>query len=156
MDYRSPTPPSRSSPGCAVGRRRCPCGRRWSSRGRLEEDAAAFARLRVRPHDNLDVAAERRQETHQAVDRIFAEVAVEQARDFRLADAHAAPHPDPLPAARGEGEKRETICALSRWALASGRPRSPKMLPLPAWTFVRRTIAIAPSRNRTALHSLPA
>jgi len=42
----------------------------------------------ARPGDNLDVPVERGEKGHQAVHRVFAEVALEQPRDFGLGNAH--------------------------------------------------------------------
>lgn len=42
----------------------------------------------MRPHNYLNVMVERREKPHQPFDRIFAEVSLEEARHFGLADAH--------------------------------------------------------------------
>jgi hypothetical protein len=39
-------------------------------------------------HDDLDIAVEAGEQPHQAIDGVFAEVALEHARHFGLADAH--------------------------------------------------------------------
>src|SRR5205814_9086093 len=53
-----------------------------------ELDASGLAGLPVRLDDNFHIAIEAGQEAHQAVDRIFAEMSFEHARDLRLADPH--------------------------------------------------------------------
>jgi hypothetical protein len=45
----------------------------------------------MRSRDDLDIAVERGQKTHQAIDRVFAEIARERARDLRLADTPPRP-----------------------------------------------------------------
>src|SRR5229473_875826 len=65
-----------------------PSSSRRSCRKRPERNPSRFAGLLVRSHHDLDVAVEAGEESHQTVDRVFTEVALEQAGHFGLADAH--------------------------------------------------------------------
>src|SRR5438067_1749238 len=60
-----------------------------SRRQRIERDPPRMPRFLVRAHSDLDVAIESGEKGHQPVDRVFAEIAPEHARDFRLGDPHA-------------------------------------------------------------------
>jgi hypothetical protein len=65
-----------------------------SRRDRLEGDLAALGflgALVTRPGDNLNIAVERGEKGHQAVNRVFAEVTFEQPRHFGLGNAHQRP-----------------------------------------------------------------
>ena len=59
-----------------------------SGRRAPEADPPALSVLAARSGDDLHILIKRRQKTLQALDGVFAEMALEQAGDFRLADAH--------------------------------------------------------------------
>ena len=55
---------------------------------RVERDPAGLASFLVRPHDDIDVAIKAGEKSHEPIDRVFPEIALEHPGDLRLADAH--------------------------------------------------------------------